>query len=98
MLEHLSGNSIGCVSKQSNDFIAFTETYANVDLLYDDIPANRNELISNLRKQALTILKEKSIQALAKPCVKVEVHAGTSKSGVTLTTSLYFFNPDKQGL
>src|SRR5208283_1638972 len=96
VLEHLSGNSIICNSKQANDFLVFTESYADVDLLDDDIPANRNELISTLRKKALTILKEKSIEALAKPCVKVEVLLDASKAGITLTTSLYFFNPDKQ--
>jgi hypothetical protein len=96
ILEHLSGNSIGCESKQSNDFVTFTETYADVDLLDDDIPANRNELISALRKQALTIVKEKSIGSLAKPCVRVEVHLNTGKGWFTVTTSLYLFNPNKQ--
>jgi hypothetical protein len=96
ILEHLSGNSIICSSKQANDFLVFTESYADVDLLDDDIPANRNELNSTLRKKALTILKEKSIEALAKPCVKVEILLDASKAGFALTTSLYFFNPDKQ--
>ncbi len=97
VLEHLSGNWISCESKQqANDFVAFTERYADIDLLDDDIPANRNGIISTLRKQALTILREKSIEALAKPCVKVEVHLDESKAGFTLTTSLYFFNPNKQ--
>jgi hypothetical protein len=97
VLEHLSGNSIGCEPKQlANDFVAFTERYADVDLLDDDSPANRNEIISTLRKQALTILREKSIGALAKPCVKVEVHLDASKAKFTLTTSLYFFDPNKQ--
>jgi hypothetical protein len=98
LLEHLSGNSISCESKQANDFVAFTERYADVDLLDDDSPANRNWIISTLRNQALTILKEKSIGALAKPCVKVEVHLDRSKAGFTLTTSLYFFDPNKQVL
>ena len=97
VLEHLSGNSIICESKQANDFVVFTEQYADVDLLDDDIPANRNGIMSTLRKQALTILKEKSIEALAKPCVKVEVHLDASKAGYTLTTSLYFFNSNKEG-
>ena len=98
VLEHLSGNSISCESKLANDFVAFTERYADVDLLDDDTPANRNEIISTLRKQALTILREKSIEALAKPCVKVEAHLDKSKIGLTLTTTLYFFNPNKQVL
>jgi hypothetical protein len=98
VLEHLSGNSIFCESNLANDFVAFTERYADVDLLDDDIPANRNWIISTLRKQALTILREKSVGALAKPCVKVEVHLDASKAGFTLTTSLYFFNPNKQVL
>ena len=98
ILEHLSGNSIFCESKPGNDFLAFTERYADVDLLDDDIPANRNVIISTLRKQALTILKEKPIDSLAKPYVKFEVHLEKSKTEFTLSTSLYFFNPDKQVL
>ena len=98
VLEHLAGNSIICESKQSNDFVAFTERYTDVDLLDDDIPASRNGIISTLRKQAMIILKEKSIEALAKPCVKIEVHLDASKAGFTLTATLYFFNPNKQVL
>ena len=97
ILEHLSGNSISCEPKQlANDSVAFAERYADVDLLDDDSPANRNGIISTLRQQALTILREKSIGALAKPCVKVEVHLDTSKIGFTLTTTLYYLNPDKE--
>ena len=98
VLEHLSGNSISCESKQANDCVTFTERYADVDLLDDDMPANRNGIISSLRNQALNILKEKSIEALAKPCVKVEVRLNASKTGFTVTTSLYFFNPNKRVL
>ncbi len=95
VLEHLSGNSIFCESKQANGFVAFTERYADVDLLDDDIPANRSGIISTLRKQALTILRERSIKALAKPCFDVKVQRDAAMAGFTLTVTLGFFNPNK---
>ncbi len=97
VLEHLSGYSIFCEpKKQANDFVAFTERYADVNLLGADIPANRSEIISRLRNQALTILQEKSINALAKPWFDVKVERDAAMAGFTLTVSLRFFNPDKQ--
>jgi hypothetical protein len=96
VLEHLSGNSIICESKQSNDFVAFTEQYADVNLLGADIPANRSEIIAPLRKQALTILQAKAISALAKPCFDVKVQRDEAMAGFTLTVTLGFFNPNKQ--
>ena len=96
VLEHLSGNSIICESKQSNDFVAFTEQYADVNLLGADIPANRSEIIAPLRKQALTILQAKAISALAKPCFDVKVQLNASAVSFTVTVSLGFFNPNKQ--
>jgi hypothetical protein len=96
VLEHLSGYSIGCESKkQANDFVSFTERYADVDLLGADIPANRSEIIAPLRKQALTILQAKSIKALAKPCFEVKVERDAAVVGFTLTVTLGFFKPDK---
>ena len=95
VLEHLSGNSVICESKQANGFVAFTERYADVDLLGADIPANRSGIISRLRNQALTILQAKSIKALAKPCFEVKVERDAGMVGFTLTVSLGFFNPDK---
>lgn len=96
VLEHLFGNSIFCEPKQANGFVAFTERYADVDLLGADIPANRSGIISRLRNQALTILREKSIKALAKPCFDVEVQRDAGMVGFTLTVSLWFFDPNKQ--
>ena len=96
VLEHLSGYSIFCESKQANGFVAFTERYADVDLLGADIPANRSGVISRLRNQALTILQEKSIKALAKPYFDVKVDRDASVEGFAVTVSLGFFNPDKQ--
>jgi hypothetical protein len=95
VLEHLSGYSIFCESKQANGFVAFTERYADMDLLGADIPANRSGIISRLRNQALSILQAKSIKALAKPCFEVKVERDTGMVGFTLTISLGFFNPDK---
>jgi len=97
VLEHLSGNSIFCEPKQqANSFATFTEGFADADLLRADIPANRSEIISRLRNQALNILKEKSIKALAKPYFDLKIQHDTAVAGFTLTVSLGFFNPDKQ--
>ena len=97
VLEHLSGNSIFCEpKKQANGFVAFTERFADVDLLGADIPANRSGIISRLRNQALTLLQEKSIESLAKPYFDVKVQRDASAVGFTVTVSLGFFNPDKQ--
>ena len=97
VLEHLSGNSIFCESKQqANGFVYFTERFADVDLLDADIPANRSGIISRIRNQALTILQEESIDTLAKPYFDVKVQRDASAVGFTVTVSLGFFNPDKQ--
>ena len=97
VLEHLSGNSIFCEPRQqANGFVAFTERFADVDLLGADIPTNRSGIISRIRNQALTILREKSIDTLAKPYFDVKVQRDTSAAGFTVTVSLGFFNPDKQ--
>jgi hypothetical protein len=97
VLEHLSGNSIFCEPKQqANGFVAFTEQFADVDLLDADVPANRSRIISRLRNQALTILQEKAIENLAKPYFDVKVQREASVEGFAVTVSLGFFNPDKQ--
>ena len=97
VLEHLSGNSIFCEPKQqANGFVAFTERFADADLLGADIPANRSGIISRLRNQALTILREKSIKALAKPWFDVKVERDVAVVGFSVTVSLGFFKPDKQ--
>jgi hypothetical protein len=64
--------------------------------LDDDTPASRSGIISTLRKQALTILQEKSIDTLAKPFVKIEVRHDAGEAAFTLTTSFCFFNPAKE--
>jgi hypothetical protein len=97
ILEHLSGNSIFCETKQqANGFVTFTERLADVDLLGADIPANRSGIISRLRNQALTMLQEKSVKFLAKPYFDVKVQRDASMVGFAVTVSLGFFNPDKQ--
>jgi hypothetical protein len=67
-----------------------------VDLLGADVPANRSGIISRLRNQALIVLQEKSIKALAKPWFDVKVERDAAVVGFALTVSLGFFKPDKQ--
>jgi hypothetical protein len=93
VLEHLSGNRIYCESKPANDFVTFTQTYADTALLGADTPTNRSIIISPLRNQALTILREKAIETLAKPYAEITIAHDDALAVFTLTFTLRFFKP-----